>query len=97
MTLSREHRTQYQTMATTTKTAPKKASAKIPPLRFAGVPASGLMASQLHLLLNLRTSKELAGLLRERGLGIPKDKPEMVARMISWCQRSEGLFTLTLG
>jgi hypothetical protein len=85
-----------KTKTTATKPAPKKSAAKIPPLRFAGVPASGLMAAQLHLLLNLRTSKELAGLLRERGLGIPKDKPEMVARLISWCQRSQGLFTLTL-
>lgn len=83
------------TKTKTTKPAPKKA-AKIPPVRFAGVTIGGFPSSTLIFLLGIRTSKELAGLLRERGLGIPKDKTEMVARLADWFRREDGLFTLTL-
>jgi hypothetical protein len=86
-----------KTKTTAPKPAPKKSAAKVPPLRFAGVAALGLTCAQLHVLLNLRTSKELAGLLRERGLGIPKDKREMVSRLIGWVHQSDRLFILSIG
>lgn len=66
------------------------------PMRFAGMTDGTFHYDDLAALFNLRTSKELAGLLRERGIGIPKDKAQMIDRLIAWARRSDGMFILTI-
>lgn len=82
------------------RTMSKKTARKptpIAPMRFAGMTDGTFHYDDLAALFNLRTSKELACLLRERGIGIPKDKAQMIDRLIAWARRSDGMFMLTIG
>lgn len=88
----RPHRLQMKTKASK---RPRKVAPPAP-LRLTGLTGASFSSFTLYPFLFLLTSRELSGMLRARGIGIPKDKETMIARLIDWLTRQEGKFSLTL-
>lgn len=89
----------YHKRTTTMATKPKAPAAKKPaPLVILGpIPGTLRIGIITDLLLASHTSKELTDLLRNRSLGIPKDKAEMAGRLAEWAWANHDRFTLSLG
>lgn len=89
--------TKAKKTVTTVAAATRLPKKSVPPLRIAGRTRQDIAEHPIQYLLVGKTSKELAALLRERAIPIPKDKTEMVIRLAAWIRRPEATFTLTLG
>lgn len=81
-------------MSKTATKAAKKTAARLTPIIVRGKTRQ-TFGTVTDLIDTLPTSR-LKPLLTERGIGIPKTKPEMVARLSQWLCRDGGNFTLTL-
>lgn len=79
------------------KTAAKKAPArKLKPLRLQGATIQ-LGADRLaEVIFTTIPAKDLNNLLRDRGIGIPKNKADAAKRLATWATREGARFDLYL-
>ncbi len=80
----------------TIKNPAKKTARKPKPLRLQGVGIQLGKDKLAELFYITFTAKQLADLLRDRGLSIPAMKNEAAARLAAWAVREEARFDLFL-